>query len=79
MSAKVSLYVRPTMPDGSRPYLRPALMRNGLIRSGYALVDGKPNPISDHVYYVRYVKNGTRAWEVVGKDPGQALAKKGPE
>ncbi|HEV2380165.1 MAG TPA: site-specific integrase, partial [Terriglobia bacterium] len=73
-SKKVTLYIRPVLSDGSRPYLRPAYLRGGKLREGYALVQGHPQQVPNAEYYVRYLKGGKRVWEQVGCDAGVALA-----
>jgi integrase/recombinase XerD len=73
-SRKVTLYIRPTLPDGSRPYLKPAYLRGGKLRRGYALVQGKPQQVPNAEYYVRYRKDGKRIWRRAGRDAGEALA-----
>lgn len=70
---KVTLYVRPTMPDGSRPFLKPAYTSKNNLRHGFALIKGEAQPVNKPAYYISYLKNGTRTPKLVGKDAGAAL------
>ncbi len=71
---KVTLYIRPTMPDGSRPFLKPAYTPKGKLREGYALIKGNPEAVSNPTYYLSYLANGKRIPKLVGKSAGDALA-----
>lgn len=73
---KVRLYVRVTLPDGSRQYLDPVRLGNGALKRGWGIHQGCPQRFDDFGYYLRYVRQGKRVWESVGDDPALALTAK---
>ncbi len=70
---KVRLYVRIRRSDGRDAFVEPAWNRNRTLRGGHALVLGQPEHHPESCYYLRYLRNGKRAWESVGTDPEIAL------
>ncbi len=71
---KVRLYIRVRLPDGRHSFLEPAWNRNHTLRVGHALVAGKPEHYPGATYYLRFLRNGKRVWQAVGRDPDRALA-----
>ena len=71
---KVRLYIRVRLPDGNHSFLDPAWNRNHTLRAGHALVAGKPEHYPDATYYLRFLRNGKRVWQRVGRGPDRALA-----
>ncbi len=69
---KASIYIRPTLSDGSRPFLRPVRTGNHRIKPGWALLDGQPTETNGD-YYLRYQRDGKRVWELIGPDLPAAL------
>jgi integrase/recombinase XerD len=69
----VRLKIRVKLPNGSRAYIEPVFSSNNKLKPHYGLVDGKPRHHPEGVYHLRYMKNGKRVWEPVGKDPQAAL------
>jgi hypothetical protein len=70
---KVRIYIRCRLTDGSHPFLDPVKAGNNKLRPLYALVDDVPQRHSEGVYYLRYMRNGKRVWELVGPDPSAAV------
>lgn len=65
----VTLYIRPRrMPDGSRPYLRPAQGKNNRIRAGKAIYKGQEMDCPGADYYLRYRQDGRAVYQRVGRD-----------
>src|ERR1700741_4606957 len=75
MPAKVRLYIRPSFPDGTRPFLDPIFTTNHKLKSGVAVLHGREQRFEKYTYYLRYLKNGKRVWEPVGGDAAIALVK----
>lgn len=72
---KVSLHIRITAPDGSRPYCKPVYVRKGELKPGYALINGRAVKTGGS-YQARCVNNrGKRIWHGLGDDPYVALDK----
>ena len=75
---KVAIYIRPTMKDGKRPYLKPVLTGNGKPKEGYA--KGHPERFDAYDYYLRYVRAGKRVYQRIGSDASQSqMAKRNLE
>ena len=71
---RVRLYIRVRLPDGRHSFLEPAWNRNHTLRVGHALVAGKPEHYPGATYYLRFLRNGKRVWQAVGRDPDRVLA-----
>jgi hypothetical protein len=55
----VTLYARPRrLPDGSHPYLHPALSKNNRVRAGKAIFRCEEIDVPGADYYLRYRLNG---------------------
>lgn len=66
-SSKVRLYIRIRL-EGKDVYADPVFNKNGLLREGYALLDGRAISHAEGVYYLRYASLGSgRRWESVGR------------
>jgi integrase/recombinase XerD len=72
----VTLKLRVRLPDGRRRYLSPVQTANGKLKSGIALLAGKPQKFDGGVYHLRYVKDGRRIWEADGCDAQLAELKR---
>lgn len=64
---KVSLMLRVRLDSDHRPYLNPAI-RNGKIRAGWAIHEGKEEHFPGANYYLRYKEGKTLRLENVGPD-----------
>ncbi len=74
MSApKVRLYIRVRLRDGRSIYADPVWNRNRTLREGYAVVDAVPELHPEGIYYLRYLRDGKRRWQAVGKIADAAL------
>lgn len=73
MPVKVRLYIRPSLPDGNRPFLDPVFTANHKLSCGVGVLNGRKQKFEKFVYYLRYLTNGKRVWEPVGGDPALAL------
>lgn len=69
MPARVRIYIRPSLPDGNRPFLDPIYTANHKLKSGFGIFDGREQRFTSFTYYLRYVKSGKRVWQLVGSDP----------
>lgn len=47
--------------------------KNRTLRAGYALIEQQPEHCVESVYYLRYLRNGKRVWQRVGKDADVAI------
>lgn len=68
-AARVRLYIRPSLPDGNRPFLDPVYTANHKLKSGFGVLDGCEQRFTTFAYYLRYLKGGKRVWELAGSDP----------
>jgi integrase/recombinase XerD len=77
-AAKVRLYIRPSLQDGKRPFLDPVYADNNYktLKRGLGVLDGREQKFDRYKYYIRYLRNGKRVWEPVGKDPSIALTQR---
>lgn len=69
---KVRLYVRVQLPNGS-PFVDPAYSANRKLKQGWAVIDGKPQPVEKYRYYLRYLNGGKRVWEPLTSDAQQVM------
>jgi hypothetical protein len=70
---KVRLYIRIKLKDGGRPFCDPVYAKNHQLVPSAALVHGKQEIHPEGVYHLRYLRDGKRVWESVGKDSQEAL------
>ena len=68
---KVSLYIRVVNAAGRSVYAKPVWNKNRTLRTGYAEGDPKHHPEGN--YYLRFLREGKRVRERVGKEPDAAL------
>ena len=62
------------MPAGGRhPSIEPVTAGNNKLKPLYALVNGVQERHPEGSYYLRYMRNGKRVWELVGVDPAAAV------
>lgn len=73
---KVTLKLRVTLPDRSRPYLSPVISANRKIKSLVATLNGEAVQFPAGVYYLRYMRDGKRVFEPVGSDAQDAMLAK---
>lgn len=72
-SPKVRLYIRVQFPDRS-PFLDPVYGANQKLKPGWAVIDGKSQPVEKYRYYLRFMRGGKRIWEPLTSDAQQAIA-----
>lgn len=72
-AARVRLYIRPSLPDGKRPFLDPVYTAHHKLKSGSGVLDGREQRFTTFAYYLRYLKSGKRVWELAGSDAAVAL------
>ena len=70
-----TLFLRVTLPNGKRPYLKPVLLANKRLRPHYALRDGKAEHFPDGVYWLRHTVNQKATFTRIGPSPEQAMAR----
>ncbi len=68
MRDQVQLYIRVRLADGSHPSLRAAYARNGRLKAGFGMQNGRAVEFPDCTYHLRYRESGKRKWESVGTD-----------
>jgi len=73
-SPTVRLYIRVRRADGKYAYTDPAWNRNRTLRAGYAVVNDKPEPHPEGMYYMRFLRGKKRVWQSVGTEPDAVLA-----
>jgi integrase/recombinase XerD len=73
MRQPVQLYIRVRLDDGSYPYLKAVILKNGHVRHGYAVNAGREIKVPGGTYNLRYQRDGRRVWEPVGSEPDVAL------
>ena len=71
---KVSLYIRIRISQRRYRYVPAVFNRNGTLRAGFALISGNPAYHPEGIYYLRYLRDGRRIWQIVGSDADAALA-----
>ena len=71
---KVRLCIRVRRPDGRHAYVDLVWNRNQTLRSGYALIDGKPECHREGIYYLRFLRDGKRVWRAIGPEADAAVA-----
>ena len=76
-AAKVTIYMRVSLPNSKRPFLKPVFSGNQKLKEGWAIAKGQPKKYADYAYYLRYVQaDGKRGYERLGTDAQQAQAAK---
>lgn len=68
---KVGLYIRVCVAQGRSVFSNPVWNKNRSLRAGYAEVDEKYHP--EGLYYLRFLRNGKRVWEAVGREPDAVI------
>jgi integrase/recombinase XerD len=70
---KVSLYIRIRVSQGRYRFVPAVFTRNGTLRAGFALISGNPVSHPEGIYYLRFLRDGRRIWQMVGSDADAAL------
>jgi hypothetical protein len=71
---KVSLYIRIRVSQRHYRFVPAVFNRNRTLRAGFALISGNPVSHPEGIYYLRFLRNGRRIWQMVGSDADAALA-----
>jgi integrase/recombinase XerD len=73
-SPKISLYIRIRVSQRRYRFVPAVFNRNGALRAGFALISGNPVSHPEGIYYLRFLRDGKRVWQMVGSDADTALA-----
>jgi hypothetical protein len=71
---KVRLYIRIGVSQRRYRFVPAVFNRNGTLRAGFALISGNPVSHPEGIYYLRFLRDGRRIWQMVGSDADAALA-----
>ena len=69
---KIRLYIRIRTADGRSFFADPVWNKNRTLKAGYAAPDSNHHP--EGIYYLRFLLNGKRVWQAIGKQPDAAIA-----
>jgi integrase/recombinase XerD len=71
---KVSLYIRIRISQRCYRFVPAVFNRNGALRAGFASISGNPVSHPEGIYYLRFLRDGKRVWQLVGSDADAAFA-----
>jgi integrase/recombinase XerD len=71
---KVSLYIRIRVSQRRYRFAPAVFNRNGTLWTGFASISGNPVSHPEGIYYLRFLRDGKRIWQMVGSEADAVLA-----